>query len=560
MALIDDLLARTVLQDNENSRTILENLIKAEGFDALNDDQIVLLVEITNRFNNSLVFSFTQERLDQKQLFTQAKNYYMNRSDLHREEIIDGVFSDDDNQTDASGNQVSVNTNTPKSQTKAVFEIIGFTRDVVEELAVMYSPEPPQRIFFKNEDGELSDEEEANLQFIYDKIGNDKFQRINQLTKATDVILVRVAWRNDEEPDREKKRIWLDIKTPDQYDIVTSKLDDSVAEMIFFETRSYDTIQFQKNKHTIYELWHPLFVVIYRVNFVYNPNESSTITPGMIEPMKIIPNPYQMLPFVKVTNNEIYTDYFSDENARRFVNNENQLTLKKLSANILNLNSGFAQPVLKTFRNPKLANFKLGSNNVLILQKGNSQESDDEFDYISPNAQIDPINKDFKDSYISAADRFGASSQGGESSSSASGVSLFISDDKKNKIINKDRPRYATFEERLFETIRVVANHEINNPQETTDKTDIKPIPDEIRLKADFKEVVTKLNNNEQIAQDQFDLDNDLADRVKIIMERNPDLTEEQAIKIVQQMDKRRIQLDQDAVEIEDGDEIVPED
>lgn len=540
--LIDDILKRSKIEDTAQNRTILTNIIPAIGFDKLTPKEVAELVQLTDRFRLALQYSFTQERIIQKKLFVQAKNYYMNASDLHIDEILNGIFTKAENQTDAQGNQVSVNSNTPKEQSVALYEIIGFTRDVVDELALMYSPEPPVRVFLKNVSDKVKDDEDNNLMLYYKLIGNDKYQRLNSLVKALDVILIRTAWRSDED-NAKKKRIWLDLKTPDQFDVVTRKDDDSVAEAIFFETRSYDTIEFSKQDHTIYEFWHPLFVIFYRSGFVFKKDQSSEVLPNMISPVKVIKNPYGILPFTKITNNEIFTDYFSDENARRFVNNENQLTIKKLSANVLNLNSGFAQPTFKTFRDPKVDNFRLGPNNVLILAKGNTSESDDEFAYVSGNAQIEPINKDFETSYKGAADRMGVGSQSGESSSSASGVSLFISDDKKNKLINKDRERYADMESRLFENIKTVANHELANP-EAGITSDLEKIDPEVHLKADFAEVVTKLSNNEQLERDQFDLDQDLADRFAIIKRRNPSWTDDQIDSFLETLDARKAKED----------------
>jgi len=97
-----------------------------------------------------------------------------------------------------------------------------------------------------------------------------------------------------------------------------------------------------------------------------------------------------------------------------------------------------------------------------------------------------------------------------------------------------------------FEVVKRVLNVEITNVQDG--ETELEAIPDNVTLHADFQEVTTKLSNNEQLEKEQFDLDNDLADRVTILMERNSDLTEDQAIAELKMIDDRKSEDEEESI------------
>lgn len=523
---------------NENTKVLFEQMFESAELGKLKDKQIILLVDIVFRFITSFTTSRTRQRLDQKKRYLKAKNYYMNRTEEHREEILDGLFDVTTvPSTDTSGGVTAVPADGIRSQSEALFETIGFTSDVVDQLSLMYQEEP-ERIFLKSETETVGDDLNAQLLKIYKQIGNDKFQRLNDLVLAVDSPLVRVAWRADEHPNRGKSRIWIDIKTPDQYEVITDPDNDTVAEAIFFETRDYDTLEHFQNRFIKFQLWTSELIIGFAVPHQKEIKEVTEVKPNELRIIKVMANPYKKLTFIPLKSKEAFQDFFVDDNSRRFVSAEEQLTVKQLSNNTSAFSQGFSQPFYKTANPTKLGNLKLGPNTVLMLTKGNPNENDDEFGYASNPADPNAISENFARSYALAADRFGVSTEEGTSTSSQSGVSLFISDDKKNKRINSDRPRYNNFEAGLFEIIKSVNNFHVGNLQKG-EKTDNKKIDNDVALNARFQKIVTPLSNTERIEKEQFDLDNRLTDRVGILMERNPDITEAQATAIIKEVDER---------------------
>jgi len=523
---------------DENTKVLFEQLFERAESVRLTDAQTQSLVDMTFRFINAFTFSRTQERLDQKERYLKAKNYYMNRTEEHRVEILSGLFEEKaTTQLNSLGQTVTVPEEGVRGKAEALFETIGFTNDVVDELSLMYSEEP-ERIFLESKTEKVNGEVNDQLISIYDKIGNDKFQRLNELVIATDTPVCRIAWRRDEGVNKNTSRIWIDIRTPDQYEVVVDSQNDTITEAIFFETRDYDSLLDRQNKFTKYQLWTDEFVIGYAIPEERDLNEVSEIKPNELRILDLILNPYKVLPFIPLHSKEPFQDYFVDDNSRRFVSAEEQLSVKQLSDNTGAFSQGFSQPFLKTANPTKYGRLKLGPDQLLMLEKGNPGEQDDEFGYASPSSDINDISQNFASSYSRAAARFGLGTAEGDSTSSASGVSLFISDDKKNKRINNDRPRYNRFEAMLFEIIKKVNNFHVGNLREG-EKTDNKTINDDVTLEARFQKIVTPLNNTEQLEKEQFDLDNRLADRVSIIMERNPDITEEQAIASLEAIDER---------------------
>lgn len=523
---------------DENTKALFERMFESAELAKLKDSQLVSFVDIVFRFMAGFAFSRTPERKDQKLRYLKAKNYYKNRSEEHMEEILDGLFDTSTTvDSDVNGAPTSVNAPATRSQAEALFEVVGFTPDVVDQLSLMYQEEP-ERVFLKTPIETVGEDLQNQLTELYKKIGNDKFQRLNDLVIATDSPLVRVAWRADEHPNRNKSRIWIDIKTPDQYEVILDNNNDTVAEGIFFETRDYDSLLDRQNKFMQFQLWTAEFVIGFAIPLDKKLNEPTEVKPNDLRIIDVMLNPYKKLTFLPIRSKEPFEDYFVDDNSRLFVSKEEQLIIKALSNNNSAFSQGFAQPWFKTSNPSKFQSFKLGASRLILLLKGNPQESDDEFGYANNPANMNDILTNLSKSYSLSAQAFGVGSAEGDSTSSSSGVSLFISDDKKNKRINNDRPRYGKFEGHLFEIIKVVNNFHVANLQEG-EKTDSKNIPEETTLSARFQKIVTPLSNTDQIEKEQFDLDERIADRVSIIMERNPDLTEEQAIAIIEKIDAR---------------------
>lgn len=522
----------------ENTRALFERMFESAELVKLKDSQMISFVDIVFRFVAGFAFSRTKERLRQKKRYLKAKNYYKNRSKEHMDEILDGLFDTSDTvDADVDGTPTTVNAPATRSQAEALFEVVGFTPDVVDQLSLMYQEEP-ERVFLKSPTETVTDELQTQLSELYKKIGNDKFQRLNDLVIATDSPLVRVAWRADEHPNRDKSRIWIDIKTPDQYEVILDNNNDTVAEGIFFETRDYDSLVNFQNKFMKFQLWTAEFIIGFAVPLTKRLDEITEVKPNDLHIIDVMLNPYKRLTFLPIRSKEPFEDYFVDDNSRLFVSKEEQLIIKALSNNNSAFAQGFAQPWFKTANPSKYQSMKLGASRLLMLLKGNPNESDDEFGYANNPANMNDILTNLSKSYSLSAQAFGVGSAEGQSTSSSSGVSLFISDDKKNKRINNDRPRYNKFEGHLFEIIKVVNNFHVANLKEG-EKTDSKNIPDETTLSARFQKIVTPLSNTEQLEKQQFDLDNRTGDRVSVIMERNPDLTEAQAVKIIEVIDAR---------------------
>lgn len=458
----------------------------------------------------TLIQSMSSQRQEQKQRFRRVTDFYYGNYAPHYTEIFEAVIKDFDN---------TVGEAKPRKD-RMNFEHSFFTRTVVNQMALIYR-DKPKRIFIDGKGEEIIDEKKlAYYEKVYDWLGVQKDQTFNKMVKANGTCLYRVLFRNG--------KLEGDVYTPDWFDIVQNPEDMTQAMGLIYELASTDSMDITQQNATKFVFWSDKELKIIWVNQQKREGQVTTTYP--VNNVEITPfgkntttdNPYKIMPFTKVTETTPLADYFDDENANLFDNADSTLTLKKTAKGETYLYQGFDVAILTTSQKNEFDGFILSPADVVVLEKGNPQEVNDTLEYLSSSDQITSLEEVYKEDFTNNAAAFGLEAGSGNVDSNQSGVSIALSKDSQNKIINADRPKYETFEKERWEIIKSINNYHL------LDSDELEKIDEDVEIVVEFPPIEVELPTSEQIDLMQFDLDNGLIERADILRERNPDLTDEQ--------------------------------
>lgn len=487
-----------------------------------------------DKFLNSLKSSLSTSRIDQKLIYRKAKDFFNCNSEAHLQEILGDHFSD-----------------YAETSKTFIFREMGATKGIVDQISLVYL-EKPERTFL-NASGKPVEEKLSNyINKIYDNIGNSLFQMHEKLVNAMSHCSVLVSFDNDDD------EIKVRLITPDNYDVIQDDLDYTKATAYYMSFNSQDDMTRKQDVTTfIYIDKDKISLVdtgqVWKKDTVINETSLGKMKTSPLSGAETDDNPYKIIPIVTTASQQQVNVFFVDQNGRLFVTAEQVLITKDVSANKTAFNQGFSQ-LVKTQNGKGVTastisdGMKISPDVVVILENGVAGGHDAEkLEYANSGVNLTMLNDDVKDTYLQTASIFGLGESDGNVKANASGLSLVVSDDKKNKLINASRPTYVKFEDKLFNIIRI-----INNVESST------IIPDDITLNVDFQEIVTDVGLQDKIDQEQHDIDNNLRSRTKILIDRNPELTQELAEQQVITAIKEELKIDEELKEMTNPDNKEP--
>lgn len=444
------------------------------------------------------------KRQTQKKMFRRVKDCYYGRYSDHYSAFFSSVVSEFD------------------KQDNLVFDDALFTRDVVQNLALIYR-EKPIRSFFKG-DVELEDTE--YYENIYNGLGNLTDQTLNQMIKALATSEYQVYYDG---------KIKGRVITPDLYDILQNANNPQEKEALIYEVRSEDSANAGQQRIVEFIYWDKDFNGHFQIVYNVQLNENvTTYYPISLKKTDYNDNPYGVIPFIRVVDSESFNNYFQDDNASMFDNAEQILTVKASAKAQAYVYQGFSVPTLTTGTPSKYADFKLSPAVLRVLQKGVGNDSDDRLEFVSTGTTLDSVESAYEKAYLAKLKVFGISQSDGSVSTSKSGISIALSKDQQNKVINSDREKYVNFEKQRWELIKIVNNYHAKKAG-----NDLKIIPDDIEIDVNFKEIETNLSTSDRIDYEQHNLDNKIWGFEDLYKFRDPDISPEKLEEKVKAAEER---------------------
>ena len=225
-----------------------------------------------------------------------------------------------------------------------------------------------------------------------------------------------------------------------------------------------------------------------------------------------IPNPYGIIPFV-FTHREDQIDSFFVEGASDIINCNEQVNIALTEMNLGMRFNMFGQPWVTGLRADQ-SMLRAGSNTILDMGE------DGAYNITSPSGNIMEAIENIKFQMELVAINNHLWIQFAESGGEVpSGISLMIKDMERKEDYYDDIALWRMYEQDFYNVERVIAGYNgINLPEQ---------------FGVDFEEIDYPKTVQDQILKDQFDIQNNLTTRAKIMVRDNKDLTVEQAQSII---------------------------
>ncbi len=225
-----------------------------------------------------------------------------------------------------------------------------------------------------------------------------------------------------------------------------------------------------------------------------------------------VENPYGMLPFV-FTHREDQLDSFFVEGASDVVSCNEQVNIALTEMNLGMRFNMFGQPWVTGLRADQ-SMLRAGSNTILDMGE------DGAYNITSPSGNIQEAIDNIKFQIELVASNNHLWIQWAESGGEVpSGISLMIKDMERKEDYYDDIALWRLYEQDFYNVERRIAEYNgISLPEE---------------FGVDFEEVEYPKTVQDQILKDEFDIQNNLTTRAKIMVRENKDLTEKQAQKLI---------------------------
>ena len=225
-----------------------------------------------------------------------------------------------------------------------------------------------------------------------------------------------------------------------------------------------------------------------------------------------VENPYGIIPFA-FTHREDQVDSFFVEGASDVVNCNEQVNIALTEMNLGMRFNMFGQPWVTGLRADQ-SMLRAGSNTILDMGE------DGAYNITSPSGNIKEAIDNIKFQIELVASNNHLWMQWAESGGEVpSGISLMIKDMERKEDYYDDIALWRLYEKDFYRVERIIAEYNgISLPEE---------------FGVDFEEVEYPKTIQDQILKDQFDIQNNLTTRAKIMVRENKDLTVEQAQNII---------------------------
>jgi len=229
-------------------------------------------------------------------------------------------------------------------------------------------------------------------------------------------------------------------------------------------------------------------------------------------------NPYGIIPFA-FTHREDQVDSFFVEGASDVVSCNEQVNIALTEMNLGMRFNMFGQPWVTGLRADQ-SMLRAGSNTILDMGE------DGAYNITSPSGNIQEAIDNIKFQIELVASNNHLWIQWAESGGEVpSGISLMIKDMERKEDYYDDIALWRLYEEDFYRVERVIAGYNgIELPEE---------------FGVDFEEIDYPMTVQDQILKDNFDIQNNLITRAKIMVRENKDLTLNQAQKLID--DNRKV-------------------
>ena len=365
---------------------------------------------------------------------------------------------------------------------------VNITKRVIDRVSLVYMT-PPTRTYSNEETPEYFLEKDLKL------------QRLERMTNLLDGVLLKPCWR-----------IKPDGTGCIEYDIIMD------YEPLFDDDplKPYAIVYPIAQKASVLDSSPEQFVYWDAENtFVFDKNGkqyTSDDNPDMV-------NPYGVLPFVECfRDGKPETDYM-DTNASI------DLIKTNLAINVAETNKN-ANIMFQSFGYLFVNGSGIDKDTMQIGQdKINYLGIDGAISIVSPPNAVPALDESIQSSYKMLAQNYHLPTSFVEGTTAASGVALKmrnleLTDNRKSDII-----RWRDIEHKLFELERLMIA--VEQGKDAGDLEDV-----------DYSESVEVLNDKEQREKWDWELSHGLIDKADILMQRNPDLTREEAEEYLEERTK----------------------
>ena len=366
---------------------------------------------------------------------------------------------------------------------KVVAGNINISKRVIDRISLVYMT-PPVRAYTK---------EDIDTYFIEKDL---KLQRLERITNLLDAVLLKPCWRTKE-----------DGSGCIEYDIISDYEpifgDDPLKpEAIVYPITSKSTVL--DNTPELWVYWDSENTFTFDNNGkMYGEDDN----PDMI-------NPYGVLPFVECFREGKPEFSYLDTNASK------DLIATNLAINVAETNKN-ANVMFQSFGYLFVNGAGIDKDTMQIGQdKINYLGVDGSISIVSPPNAIPALDESIQSSYKMLAQNYHLPISFVEGSSAASGVALKLRNIELTDERKSDVTRWRDIEYKLFDLERLMIAVEVG--QDAGDLEDV-----------DFSESVEVLNDQEQRDKWDWELSKGLIDLADILMQKNPDLTREEAEEIL---------------------------
>ena len=374
---------------------------------------------------------------------------------------------------------------TCKERAKSIYPVcLNIIRKVINNLAMVYLQDAVRSIDGTDRDQEILCEIETSASLPV------KMKQTNRLTKLLGTVLLRPVWRGG--------RMDMDVLTPDVLDVETGDTPEELESV----TITHYSPDGDANAIS-YSYWTPEIV-------------QTLDAMGRVTSEE--PNPYGILPFVPCWK-EPPTDFFWQRGARDLMSVQdginNAITLLVYDIEF----QGFGLLFGKRLND---VDSEISKSNIIASpgQLWHSANADADLKYISPNGPIEQILASVNFFIKQAAMLSGLpASVMSTEPSDQSGVARIVGNRELEELRADDIALFIEYERKLFEVNRVVWN--VHNPG--------RKISDGAVFQINFYDPKPTTTGTEQAALWEKLLGMGVISPVDIIMERDPDLTREEA-------------------------------
>ena len=361
---------------------------------------------------------------------------------------------------------------------KVVTGNVNVTKRVIDRVSLVYMT-PPKRIY--------TNEETPNL-FINKDL---KLQRLERITNLLDAVLLKPCWRMGENGGHIEYDIIWDYEPMFGEDPLSPT---AIVYPIAKKSSVLDTTP------ELWSYWDSENHFTFDNNGKIYTNEDN---PDMF-------NPYGRLPFVEChREGKPEMDYLD-------TNSSSDLIATNLSINVAETNKN-ANLMFQSFGYMFVNGSGIDKDSIVVGQdKINFLGVDGTINIVTPPNAIPALDESIMSSYKMLAQNYHLPTSFVEGTTAESGVALRLRNQELQDDRKSDVTRWRNIEHQLFELEKLMIAVEVGK-----DAGDLEDV--------DFSESVDILSDQEQRDKWEWELSHGLIDKADIMMQKNPDLTREEA-------------------------------